>query len=425
MVDLRLPGALEAAVEPKPDNPQAEAPSAATTAQPKPAASERSSPSASERQSAEMLPPSSRLTEQIARSLPPSTRSLSIVGLLLIAFGCVLYLARVVFIPLTFALMLSFVLSPVVTLLRRFRLPRAFGAAVVVLALLAVSVFAVVELATPAADWIGRSPKVFQTLERKVRPWRRPVKDVSELAERVERMTQVEQRKPPQEVTLEKPGFLSAALDTVWAVAAGSLVTVFALYFTLLTGDVLLARVIAWVPDLNSQRRTADVLDSIQKGMSRYLGTVLSINVCVGLAVALGMYLFGMPNPFLWGALAAIVNFVPYVGPFVGILTVGAVSVVSFPDTTSAMLPPLFYLALASVEGNVITPLVLGRTCELDPLVIFVWLLFWGWLWGVPGAIVAVPLLMLIKLTCEKSLFLEPVASLISRTTTRTTVRTG
>jgi predicted PurR-regulated permease PerM len=359
-----------------------------------------------------VMPPSSKLGERLAR-LNPSARALPVLGLFLMCVVAGLYIARVVFIPLTFALMLSFFLSPVVTWLQHRRVPRGAGAALVVGVLLAAGSVAGVELASPAADWIARSPSVLQTLERKARPWRRPVKNVSELAQRVERITQVDEHKP-QEVTLEKPGILSLALDTVWAVAAGALVTLFALYFTLLTGDVLLARVIAWVPDL-SQRRTAEVIVSIQQGMSRYLRTVLSINFVVGCAVALAMYLLGMPNPLLWGALALIVNFVPYVGPMVGILTVGAVALASFDDTTKALLPPLVYLALASVEGNVITPLILGRTCELDPLVIFVWLLFWGWLWGIAGAVVAVPMLMLIKLMCERSKVLEPVALLISR----------
>jgi predicted PurR-regulated permease PerM len=361
-----------------------------------------------------VLPPSSKLGEQLARAVPPPVRSLAPVGLFVIAVGAVLYLARVVFIPLTFAVMLSFLLSPMVTWLQRRGLPRAVGAAIVVALLLGAGTFAGVELANPAADWIARSPKVLQTLERKVRPWRRPVKNVSELAERVERMTQVEDRKGPQEVTLEKPSILSSALDTVWAVVAGALVAMFALYFSLLTGDVLLARVIAWVPDLN-QKHTAEVIVTIQQGMSRYLRTVFAINFAVGIFVTIAMLVLGMPNPFLWGALAMIVNFVPYVGPMVGILTVGAVALASFESPTAAMLPPLVYLVFASLEGNVVTPLILGRTCELDPLVIFVWLLFWGWLWGIAGAIVAVPLLMLIKLMCERSKVLEPVAALISR----------
>jgi len=354
------------------------------------------------------------LTEAL-HSLPPPARSLALLGLLLIAVGGVLYLARVVFIPLAFAFMLSFLLGPLVTGLERLRMPRALGAALVVMALLGGVGFGALELAEPAADWIGRSPAVLQTLERKVRPWRRPVKDVSQLAERVERMAKVDAKNGPQEVTLQPPSMLSTALDTVWALGAGAIVVLFALYFMLLSGDVLMGRVIAWVPDLRSQRHTADVLDSIQRGMSRYLGTVVCINLAVGSAVGTGMFFLHMPNAVLWGALAAVVNFVPYVGPLAGILTVGAVALVTFDKPGAALAPPLFYLVLASVEGNLITPLILGRTTELDPLVIFIWLLFWGWLWGVPGVIVAVPLLMLIKLTCEKSRVLAPIAALLSR----------
>jgi predicted PurR-regulated permease PerM len=359
--------------------------------------------------------PSAPLAETLRHSLPPSARSLALLGLLLIAVGVVLYLARVVFIPLTFALMLSFLLSPLVTWLERLKLPRALGAALVVTALLGAVGFSVLRLAEPAAEWIGRSPGVLQTLERKVRPWRRPVKDVSQLAERVERIAQVDVRKAPQEVTLERPSMLTTAIDTAWAVSAGGLVVLFALYFMLLTGEVLMGRVIAWVPDLRSQRRTAEVIAAIQRGMSRYLGTVFCINLVVGALVGLGMYVLHMPNPLLWGAIALIVNFVPYVGPLVGMLTVGAVALATFNQPAAMLLPPLYYLVLASIEGNVITPLILGRTTELDPLAIFIWLLFWGWLWGVPGAIVAVPLLMLIKLTCEKSKVLAPIAALLSR----------
>ena len=356
------------------------------------------------------------LAETLRHSLPPPARSLALLGLLLIAVGVVLYLARVVFIPLAFALMLSFLLGPLMVRLERLRLPRPLGAALIVTTLLGGAGFAVLQLADPAEDWISRSPTVLQTLERKVRPWRRPVKDVTQLAERVERMTKVDEKKP-QEVTLEHPSILSTALDTVWAVGAGALVTMFALYFMLLSGEVLMGRVIAWVPDLRSQRRTADVLESIQRGMSRYLGTVFCINLSVGTAVGTGMFLLHMPNPVLWGALAAIVNFVPYVGPLAGILTVGAVALATFDKPAAALAPPLFYLVLTSIEGNLITPLILGRTTELDPLAIFVWLLFWVWLWGVPGAIVAVPMLMLIKLTCEKSRVLAPIAALLSRNT--------
>jgi predicted PurR-regulated permease PerM len=149
--------------------------------------------------------------------------------------------------------------------------------------------------------------------------------------------------------------------------------------------------------------------------MSRYLGTVVVINTVLGLLVSLAFYLLGLPNAFLWGALAAVAHFVPYLGSLVGVATVAAVSVVSFKSLSDALWPPLVYLILASLEGNIVSPLVLGRTFRLDALVVFIWLLFCAWLWGVAGAVIAVPLLVLIRLTCEKSPALMPIATLIAR----------
>jgi predicted PurR-regulated permease PerM len=367
--------------------------------------------------SAETEPVSSlsALGELATSMAPPSLRALAPLGLLLIAVVGVLYLARSVFIPLTFALMLSFLLSPIVTRLSRAtRLPRALSAALVVLALFGSVTYGAVMLADPAAEWVRRSPTIFQTLERKIRPLRRPVQDVSVLAERVERMTQVTDSNS-REVTLEKPGVLGTALDLVWQFLAGSLVMVIALYFTLLTGDSLLGRLIAWLPHLNDKRRTAEVLVSIQRGMSRYMGTIVVINTILGAVVSLAFYLLRLPNPLLWGAFAAVAHFVPYVGSLVGVGTIAIVSLVSFNKLSDAVLPPLVYLILASLEGNIVSPLVLGRTFRLDALVVFVWLLFCAWLWGVAGAIIAVPLLVLIRLTCEKSPALAPIATLIAR----------
>jgi predicted PurR-regulated permease PerM len=362
-------------------------------------------------------PPSSlsALGELATTIAPPSIRSLAPLGLFLIAVVSILYLARSVFIPLLFALMLSFLLSPIVTRLSKsLRLPRAVSAAAVVLALGGAVGFGASVLADPAVDWIRRSPTVLQTLERKLRPLRRPVQDVSDLAAKVERITQVGDANS-REVTLEKPGVFGTALDAVWQFLAGTLVMLIALYFTLLSGDTLLGRVIGWLPHLNDKRRAAEVIVAIQRGMSRYLGTVVLINTVLGLIVSVSFYLLGLPNAFLWGALAAVAHFVPYLGSLVGVVTVGAVSIVSFKDLSSALWPPLVYLILASLEGNIVSPLVLGRTFRLDALVVFIWLLFCAWLWGVGGAVMAVPLLVLIRLICEKSPALLPIATLIAR----------
>lgn len=365
----------------------------------------------------EPAPPSSlRTLGDLATAMaPPSLRSLAPLGLLLIAVVAILYLARSVFIPLLFALMLSFLLSPIVTRLSRaLRLPRAVSAALIVLVLSGTVGWGATVLADPAADWIRRSPMVLQTLERKLRPLRRPVQDVSDLAAKVERITQVTEGNS-REVTLEKPGVLGTALDVVWQFLAGTLVMLIALYFTLLSGDSLLGRVIAWLPQLNDKRRAAEVIVNIQRNMSRYLGTVVLINTVLGSVVSVAFYLLRLPNAFLWGALAALAHFVPYLGSLVGVITVGVVSIVSFKDLADALWPPLVYLVLASLEGNIVSPLVLGRTFRLDALVVFIWLLFCAWLWGVAGAVIAVPLLVLIRLICEKSPALVPIALLLAR----------
>ncbi|HVZ37487.1 MAG TPA: AI-2E family transporter, partial [Polyangiaceae bacterium] len=178
---------------------------------------------------------SAPLAATLAQSARPSTRAIFAVVPLLVAVGVVLYLARVVFIPLTFALMLSFLLGPLVGAFARRGVPRPLGAALIVLLLFGGIGFTVAKLADPASEWLGRSPSVLETLEHKVQRWRRPVRDVTQLAERVDRITKVETSKAPQPVTLERTGFVATAFDAVWAVAVGGLVTLFALYFLLLT----------------------------------------------------------------------------------------------------------------------------------------------------------------------------------------------
>jgi predicted PurR-regulated permease PerM len=139
------------------------------------------------------------------------------------------------------------------------------------------------------------------------------------------------------------------------------------------------------------------------------------INVALGIASTLVLTALGMPNPWLWGLVGALSNYVPYLGALTTICLLGIVSFVTYADVWQAILPPLSYLLLTTVEGNFITPLILGRAFRVSPLVIFVWLVFWTWLWGVAGALVAVPLLMLLKITCEQSPELTWLAELVEK----------
>ncbi|HMI90304.1 MAG TPA: AI-2E family transporter, partial [Polyangiales bacterium] len=343
-------------------------------------------------------------------------RPLAATGLFVIALGAVLYFGRAVFLPLTLALMLSFVFSPLVRVFDRIRIPKEISSAVIVLGLVGGIGFAGVQLAAPASEWATRLPKSLLTIEHRIAPLRRPVDEANKIAARVERLTDMDPRAPGvREVRLQETGLASDALGTVATIAAQAAVVVFALYFMLIWGDRLLERVICLVPDISDRDRASQVIRHIERRMSLYLGTITFIYACLGVAVGVSVHLLGLPNPVLWGVLAACLHFIPYVGSAIGIAVVGLASLATFPNLHDALLPPLAYLALTTIEGNIISPIVLGRTCALSPLVIFAWLVFWGWLWGMFGAVIAVPMLMLIKITCEQSRALTPIAAFLKR----------
>lgn len=355
------------------------------------------------------------LVERLSETLDhnPRWRSLAQTGLFLIAFITVLHVARSIAIPLTFALMLYFLLRPAVRHLGRYRIPKPLGSALILLLLMALGALAVRELITPATEWAGRLPQAVRQLERRVQVLRRPVERATELAEKVERVTDVGRAPGTREVTLERPGLLDSAVAAVVELAAELFVTLFAAYFLLLDGDTLLARLFRLVPDVRDRARAGTVINEVERRMSQYLRTVTVINIGLGVVLGAALSLVGMPNPWLWGGMAAMLNYVPYLGSGAGIVIVGLASFSSFRDTSEALLPPLVYLGVTAVEGNLLTPWILGRAFQISPLVVFVWLVFWAWLWSVPGAIVAVPLLMLIKITCEQSATLRPIAALM------------
>jgi predicted PurR-regulated permease PerM len=336
-------------------------------------------------------------------------------GLFILALGAVLYIGRSVFTPLTIALMLSFVLGPLVRALRRLRIPQPVAALLVVLGLACGVGAGLLQVSVPASAWATRMPQTLRTIELKIRPLKRPVDQANRLAEQVERITSVDASASAREVHLHDGGLASVALESAIQLVTQAAIAVFALYFLLTFGDPLLERVICLLPDLGDRARAAELIRHIERRMSLYLGTVTLIYASLGAAVGTAAYFFGLPNPALWGVLAALLHYVPYVGSAVGIGIVGLASLTTFAQLSDAALPPLAYLALATLEGHVITPIVLGRTFALSPLIIFMWLVFWGWLWGIAGALIAVPMLMLVKITCEQSRSLAPIAAFLHK----------
>ena len=174
------------------------------------------------------------------------------------------------------------------------------------------------------------------------------------------------------------------------------------LLFLLASGTMFYEKMIGVLPTFSDKKRALTIAYDVEREVSHYLLTITMINMGFGLFIAVAMSIIGMPNPVLWGvAGAALLNFVPYIGAVAGIVMVGLVSLISFDAISYAVIPPLIYTLAAVLEGQFITPILLGRRLELNPVAIFIFVALWGWAWGIVGAIIAVPLLVAVKVFCD------------------------
>lgn len=335
-------------------------------------------------------------------------------ALLVLAAGFTLYVTKPVLLPLAVAVILALVLRPAVAGLRRLWIPKPFGAALLLLAVVSAFGWTAWELRGPAIRWIADAPQAVARMERKLVELRQPMERVTEVAEKVEKIAAGGEEGAARQVEIQEPGVVESALSGIWHFGAALLVTLVLVYLLLVYDEVLLGRVVAVLPRLRDKRRAVLIARDLEQQMSRYLVTVTSINLLEGLAVGTAMHFLGMPNPWLWGALAAVVNFVPYLGALVGIGIVAAVAILSLEPLSYALLAPLSYAAINFVEGMVISPIVVGRRFELNPVVVFVWLFFMGWIWGIGGALLAVPLLAMAKIVADRVPTLAPLGELLA-----------
>lgn len=344
---------------------------------------------------------------------PFGVRSLALSGLFILAGFYTLYFARAFFLPIILALLLTFLLRPLVRGLKRLRIPEALGAGIVVLGLLGVLGLGVYELAGPAYDWVQQAPASLRKLERRVRDLKKPVQTVSKATEQVAKIAQVGGGDQGSQVTVSAPTLGSRLLSQTLDVAVSGVSMIILLYFLLAAGDLFLRKLIKVLPRLDDKKRAVDIAREIETEISAYLSTVTLINVGLGLAVWGLMAWIGLPNPLLWGVMATVFNYIPYLGPLTVLAVLAGVGFLTFNDLPHALLPPGAFAALTFVEGYLLTPMVLGRRLTLNPVVIFLALSFWGWLWGIAGAVMAVPIMVVFKIFCDHSEPLAPVGELL------------
>jgi predicted PurR-regulated permease PerM len=341
-------------------------------------------------------------------------RSLAITGLFIFALFYTLYFGKAFFLPIVLAVLLDFLLSPLLRTLKRAHIPEPLGAALVILALLGAAGGAVYGLSGPAKEWVAKLPSSVREAETRLAKLRKPVEQVSKTAEQVEQVTKMDNSKAP-EVVVKGPSLTERLFGTTQTILAGLLEVIILLYFLLAAGDLFLQKLIKVLPQLRDKKKAVAIARETEASISTYLVTVTLVNVGLGLAVAAVMYLVGMPNPLLWGALAGLAEFVPYLGATALVAVLGLAGLVTFDQLGHALLVPGAYLAVNLLQSQFITPLVLGHRLTLNPVAIFVGLVFWWWIWGVPGAFIAVPLLATFKIFCDHIKALAPIGEFLGR----------
>ena len=340
--------------------------------------------------------------------------TIAAVGLFVIAVLFTLYFGRDVLLPIMLALILSFLLRPLVRALYRVGVPEGLGAAVMVVMLFGGVLLAVYTLSTPAAEWVNRMPRVLHELEFKLGDIRAGIDRAREASRQIEQITkETGSDGPVREVVVRGPTLMEQAVSQVESVLANVVILLVLLYFFLARGRHSLEALIGTMRNVDDRVHYAMVAATLQQNIAAYLLTITVINAVLGLATGLVMWMWGLPNPALWGVMVALANYIPFIGPAVMTGVFFLVSVLTFDSLGTIILPPLSFVALTTIEGNFLTPMIVGRRLSLNPIAVFVSILFWGWLWGIPGALLAVPILAILKILFDAHEPLKPVGALL------------
>jgi predicted PurR-regulated permease PerM len=343
---------------------------------------------------------------------PFDVRSIALTGLFILAVFYTIYFMRSILLPIVLALLLSYLLRPIVRGLAKLKIPLPVGAAVILIGLLALIGYGISALATPTVAWLQKAPAGLTELQHKLLPLKKSVAQVTQATGEIEKLATttaetktVEVKRHPITETffMRTPEFIASAV-----------LSLILLYFLLVYDQAFIAKLVKLLPTFSDKKTAVAIAHDIESQVSRYLFTITAINACLGLAVGTAVGLLGLRNPVMWGVMVALLNFVPYLGALTGIICMTIGAVLSFDSLGYALIFPSVYLAFGTLEGSFITPWVMGRSLTLNPVIILLSLTFWGWIWGIVGIILAVPILAAFKIFCAHIKPMEPLAEFLS-----------
>ncbi|WP_428487160.1 AI-2E family transporter [Rhodopila sp.] len=331
--------------------------------------------------------------------LPTNPHTIFLGGLFTLAMMAVLYVTADILLPVILAIVLKLLLQPLVRLLERFYIPRGLSAALSVLLVLTIFGGGISALAGPAVAWATKLPDAIPQLRDQLVFLKHPIEMVQSMSRQLETLAG---GGVASEGASPRPANLMRALFSGTAtVTSGLFTTLLVLFYMLISGETFLRRLVEILPRFRDKRAAVELSQHIERDVSAYLLTVTFINALVGLATGGTMWLCGVDSPALWGAVAFALNFVPILGPMVGIVIFLMASILSFGVTWWAVVPVGLYLGIHIIEGEFATPMLLARRFTINPVAVILALVFWYWMWGVIGAILAVPLLAITKIVCD------------------------
>jgi predicted PurR-regulated permease PerM len=356
----------------------------------------------------EEAPGTAELMVQIARRLLHV-----LTGILILLSAYTFYVSSPVLIPLTLAVLITMLLSPAVSLLERLEIPRPLSAAVAIAILLGILGGGAYSLSGPAQEWLQKLPQSGGKIDRMLRSIKKPFGQIEQASEHLSSTTEPQNASTPQKVQLVPPGLTERVAGGTAQLAAALSVIFILVFFLLSSGDTFLRKLVSVIPTFADKKRTVETIRSIESDISFYLVMLLLVNVGLGLGVVLITAVLGIPDPLLWGALTVILSFAPYVGEMAIAATLLIISMVTFDTLGKALIAPAAYIILMS-SVHITVPVIVKRRLLLNPVAVFIAIIFLGWIWGMPGALLAVPLLASCKIICQRIEHLNAIAAFLT-----------
>ncbi len=343
-----------------------------------------------------------RAQKELAQPKAPNAKALGTLAVLAVVYT--LYFAAAILLPFVLALVLYLLLSPAMRFLtRRLRLPRFLAALLLIILLFVVVGGVGAAISVPATEWIGKAPEALPKLAEKLGFLRRPFEYAQHGYQQLSGlMGGGNQQQTSGGGMSSLTSFGSSVLGGLKTMLSDGFTILLLLFFFLSSGDTLLRRLVEVLPSWEDKKRAVGIASEIEDNVASYLATITVMNVLVGTLNGLQVWLLGMPNPLLFGTMAFLLNYIPILGPLTGVLIFGFVGLFTFDNPLFALAPAGIYLVIHIMEGETITPMLLARRLTLSPVLVIVSLFFWDWLWGVPGALLSVPLLAVAKIVCDR-----------------------